>query len=72
MDGIMNKPRFAMERFKQKMKTEKKQIQSNRSTIKKERNKKQKKLSKKGIEEVMRQHEINKKRELKIKRKKMN
>ena len=70
MDGIMNKILFAMKRYKDKMETEKKQIQTNKENVKKEWNKKLEKLSnRKRIEEDIRQHELNRKREFKNKTK---
>ena len=66
MDGVLNQTRYAMKRYKEKNKTEKKKIQLSKKNVKKERNKETKITSKhKRIEEDIKQHAFIKKRELK-------
>ena len=65
MDGVRNKTRFAIKRYSDKIKAEKRQIHLNKQPIKKWNEKNKNKSNRKTIEEEIRQHESNKKRELK-------
>ena len=60
----MNKIRFAMERYRDKIGGEKKQIQLNHIMLKKERNKQNKRIIKKRFEEDIKHGETNKKNQL--------